>query len=143
MDEVTIKNILDLILKRLGNQKVLWMLDGSVNLVVQGVNIKPDDLDITTDEKGQNIFKKLFREFIKDESYNNQKDKYAVILEVENHDVEVSRYGGREPYSLDKIAWIRWKRLKLPVMPLKYAKDFYERIGRKEKATLIDNFINK
>lgn len=43
---------------------------------------------------------------------------------------------------LDKTKKIIWKDLQIPILPLGYAKKFYELINRKEKVDLISKYLS-
>jgi hypothetical protein len=43
----------------------------------------------------------------------------------------------------DKIKIINWQGLSIPIIPLKYAKIFYQLINRQEKVELIEKYLNR
>jgi predicted nucleotidyltransferase len=53
--------VLKIISKKLENQKIKWVLVGSTSLALQGVNIKPKDIDILTDDEGVFKFNEIFK----------------------------------------------------------------------------------
>jgi predicted nucleotidyltransferase len=55
-----LKEAIKLICARLRGKKIKWVLVGSVSLALQGVKIKPKDIDILTDKKGAFQIEKLF-----------------------------------------------------------------------------------
>lgn len=38
---------------------------------------------------------------------------------------------------------LKWKNMQVPILPLKYAKQFYELIGRKDKVEIISNHFSE
>jgi predicted nucleotidyltransferase len=58
-----IKEAIKFIVSRLENKKIKWVLIGSASLALQGVKIKPKDIDILTDKKGAFKIEKLFEEY--------------------------------------------------------------------------------
>jgi hypothetical protein len=57
-----IKEAIKLICARLRGKKIKWVLVGSTSLALQGVKIKPKDIDILTDKEGAFKIEKLFEE---------------------------------------------------------------------------------
>ena len=41
----------------------------------------------------------------------------------------------------NKTKVIDWQGLKIPILPLKYAKKFYQSIGRQKKVDLINKYL--
>ena len=56
-------NILKKIAKKLENENVNWILIGSMSLALQGISIKPNDIDILTDSDGLYKFSKIFKKY--------------------------------------------------------------------------------
>ena len=56
-------------------------------------------------------------------------------------EIEINSYGDRKSDMFDKTAKIFWRNLFVPILPLKYAKKFYEAKDYKEKVNLINKNI--
>lgn len=141
MDDKTLKKILELILNRIERKKIIWRLDGSSNLKVQGIDVTINDLDITTNEEGQKIFKEKLQEYVQEHHYSKKINGKTLICKINNVEVEINVYGDREKEHFNKIKKTIWQELTLPTMPLAQAKEFYEKIGRAEKVELIKKHL--
>ena len=137
MNKKEVYRLLNKILQKLEGVDVVWRLDGSVNLLIQGVDLKPNDLDIATDDKGLEVFYGLFEEFITDDKFGEVASGRVLKLDVEGKEIEINSYNNKDLSKLDKIKFLNWKDLKLPVLPLKETKKFYKQIEREEKVKMI------
>ena len=137
MTEKEVYRLLDKILQKLEGVDVVWRLDGSVNLLVQGMDLQPNDLDIATDDKGLEVFYGLFEEFITDDKFGEVASGRVLKLNVEGKEVEINSYDNANLNKLDKIKFLNYKDLELPVLPLKEAKKFYKQIKRERKVKMI------
>lgn len=142
MNEQNIKEILQIILNKLDDKKFSWRLEGSANLRIQGIDTNIRDLDITTNDKGIKIFKDTLEEYITKDFFNQKINGQSIICEINNFEVEINSYGDREKNMFDKTKIISWKNLQIPILPLEYAKEFYELINRKEKVKLISKYLS-
>ncbi len=137
MDEKKLYNLLKFIFNRLEGVDPNWRLDGSANLLVQGIDLKPNDLDIATDDKGLEVFYGLFEEFIISDKFGEVSSGIILELSVKGEEVEINSYNDSSLSKLDKIKISTWKDLPLPILPLKDAKEFYRQIEREEKVKII------
>jgi hypothetical protein len=55
--------VLKIIFKKLRGKKVNWVLIGSSSLALEGMKIKPKDIDILTTKKGAFEFNKVFKKW--------------------------------------------------------------------------------
>ena len=140
MDEQHIKEILQLILDRLQNQELVWRLEGSANLKIQGIDVWVRDLDITTNDHGIQTFRNALQDYKVKDSFNQNINGYSLVFNIHDFEVEVNSYGNKQLNMFDKIEIILWNNLHIPILPLKYAKRFYEFIDRKEKADLLSQY---
>jgi 8-oxo-dGTP diphosphatase len=141
MDEKDIKKILQIILRNLGDKQVNWRLEGSANLKIQGVEVSVRDLDITTNENGNEIFKNTLKEFVIKDFFSKKVMGRSLICNINGFEVEINCYGDRKLEMFDKTEKISWNGMKIPILPLEYAKKFYEAINRNEKAGIISNYL--
>lgn len=141
MNEKEIKNILQLICSRIKGKQLIWRLEGSANLLIQGVDVNVRDLDITTDCKGIKIFNDALKEFIKKDYYNEKLNGNSLVCKIFENEVEINSYGDEKLNMFDKIQIKSWQGMRLPILPLKHAKTFYQLINRKEKVDLISMYV--
>ena len=63
MDAMDIFDVMKTVLENIHGERLNWRMDGSANLLVQGIGIKPSDIDITTDEDSYGIFNKAVKKY--------------------------------------------------------------------------------
>ncbi len=96
MDKQEVYQLLKLILSRIEAKSFVWRLDGTVNLLVQAIEVIPGDLDISTNEKGMEVFANALSEYVKSKGYNENIGNYQLICEVNGLEVEINTYGDRK-----------------------------------------------
>jgi hypothetical protein len=138
-----IYEVLKIIFDVLKWKNVIWRLDGSVNLIVQGVNTQAKDVDIDTTLEGMDIFENAFKKYITKDFYSEKNKCRILIFDINWFEVEINSYGDRKRDMWDKIKIINWQGLDVPIIPLKYAKIFYQLINRQEKVDLINEYLDK
>ncbi len=136
MNEKETYNLLEFILKRLEGIEFKWRLDGSVNLLVQGIDLNPNDLDIATTDNGLEVFFAHFNEFVV-AGESGKFEGRILILDIDGKEIEINYYQDSDLQMMNKIELIEWRGLQLPILPLKEAKKFYEKIERKEKVKIL------
>ena len=137
MEEKEIYNLLKLIIHKLEGIDLKWRLDGSVNLLVQGIDLKPGDLDIATNDKGLEVFSSHFDQFIVEEKLGVKFQGRTLLLKINELEVEINSYEDSSLQKLDCVEHLSWRDLSLPVLPLKEAKKFYKKIEREKKVKMI------
>lgn len=140
MNEQNIKEVLRIITDRL-EENFTWRVEGSANLKIQGVKTPVKDFDITTNDEGINIFRNYLNEYIVKDFFSKKINGKSLICDINGFEVEINSYRNRKLDMFDKSKIIYWKNLKVPILPLNYAKAFYEQINRKEKVDLISKYI--
>jgi hypothetical protein len=141
MEENDIKEILQIILNNLKSKEFIWRLEGSANLKVQGVDVSIRDLDITTNEEGIKIFRIALEKYIIKDFFSEKINGSSLICNINHFEVEINSYGDRKFDMFNKTKKIIWNELQINILPLKYAKKFYELINRKEKVDLISKYL--
>lgn len=141
MEEKDIKEVLEIILERIKDKDFIWRLEGSANLKVQGIKTSIRDLDITTNYEGIKVLRNSLKEFIVKEGFNKKVNGFSVVCNIKGFEVEINSYGDRKKNMFEKNKIIRWKGLMIPILPLKYAKRFYEHINRYDKVKLIEAYL--
>ena len=142
MNEKNIKEILQIILDNLQGKKFIWRLEGGANLKIQGVEVTVQDLDITTNDEGIEIFRNALKKYIVKDFFSQKINGRSIVCDMNNFEIEINSYGDRELDMFDKTEKILWNDLKIPILPLEYAKKFYELINRKEKVDLISKYLS-
>ena len=74
------RSIIDILIsigKALEVKRLKWCIVGTTSLLLQGVDIKPGDIDILTDKEGAYRFNELFKEYEIRPVEWSQTDKYA------------------------------------------------------------------
>ena len=135
--------ILKLILNRIKDENFTWRVEGSLNLVLQGINVKVKDIDIATDKKGIKTFREKLNEFIVKDFYKKKINAQTILCKIEGCEVEILQRDNKNLDMFDKIKIINWKKLEIPILPLTSAKKFYSLIGKKEKVEIIKDYLKK
>jgi len=142
MNEQNIKDILQIILDSLQGKEFIWRLEGSANLKIQGVEVSVQDLDITTNDESIEIFRNALKKYIVKDFFSQKINGRSIVCDINNFEIEINSYGDRELDMFDKTEKILWNDLRIPILPLEYAKKFYELINRKEKVDLISKYLS-
>ena len=142
MNEKNIKEILEIILNGLQGKEFIWRLEGSANLKIQGVEVSVQDLDITTNNEGIEIFRNALKKYIVKDFFSQKINGHSIVCNINNFEIEINSYGDRKLDMFDKTEKIFWNDLKIPILPLEYAKKFYELINRKEKVEIISKYMS-
>ncbi len=141
MNQEDIKSILEIILNKLPRINFNWRLEGSANLLIQGIDVSVKDLDLTTDDEGINIFRSSLKNFQITDVYSEKIKGPSIIYNINGFEVEVNSYGDRKWDLFDKTKFIFWQGLEIPILPLEHAKKFYELIDRTDKVELISRYL--
>ncbi len=148
IDEKT-KKVLEYLVKKL--KDINWALVGSTNLAIQGVDIKPHDIDILTDRKGVYAIGKFLKKFEKASIMFRETKQFKSnfgIFEIDNVKIEVmenlqNRIKNKWVVTndLSKRRFIEFEGIELPVIPLEEEYKTYKKLGRIEKANKIKKLI--
>ncbi len=143
MEEQAIYDVLTYIIKKIENRSIIWRLEGSANLRIQGIPLPVKDLDITTDKDGIKTFEEILGSEIQKLYYNQRTQSSSLIASILGEAVEINNYNQKGLNMLDRMKPITWKGLEFPILPLPAAREFYHRIKRNEKVQIIDNYLRK
>ncbi len=143
MEDFELERLLKAILSSITTKHFPWRLEGSANLRVLGVPTTVNDLDIVTNGDGLRIFKKCLENYGGKEVYNERKKINTLQYNISGLPVEIHCYDEYELRMLDKVVVVNWHGLTLPVLPLEYALQFYQRIHRLDKVKLIQQFLKE
>lgn len=149
MNEKELVNLIKIIQIKLRDQKnIRWYIDGSASLLISGIPITVNDLDITTDDVGINHFKIIFEEFIKKyeivekDLFDNKKEKLEILLlNIDDYEVEIINYIDRSKEIFDHREIGHISDLNVFILPLNKMLDFYKTINRTKKIKIIQDFL--
>ena len=138
-----------------GNEELNWALTGSCNFYIQGLDVSVADIDIQTDKEGAYQIDKLLAQYsLREVTYSETENicSHFGIFIIDGVTVEVmgdmrkKLPDGTWEKQIDlksNIVYAYYKRLKLPVLSLEYEAEAYERLGRKQKARMLRNFLEQ
>ena len=130
--------------KELNENGIQFVVIGSANSALQGMNVKPKDIDIVTKFEEVDSALSCLSHFFIEEIHSPE--QYVLHLGV--FDVDVDLRGNKNPNSPHLKAFNARKPMQLQgvaifVTPLNVSAEFYESIGKNEKAKQIHEFLNK
>jgi predicted nucleotidyltransferase len=145
------KKVLEYLVKKL--KGINWALVGSTNLAIQGVDIKPHDIDILTDKEGIYAIEKILKRFEKEPVMFRETKQFKSnfgIFEIDDIKIEVmenlqNRIKNKwvRTNDLSKRKFIKFEGIELPVIPLEEEYRVYKKLGRIERANKIKKLINQ
>jgi hypothetical protein len=145
---------LKVIYNNLSDKDVVWALTGSTAFIIQGMKLPANDIDVQTDKDGAYIINEALKQFEEDPVVFSSTDtmrSYIGLFRLENISVEVmgdiqKKFGGAWEEIIDLnplIRYVDYENMTLPVLDLKYESAAYRKMGRFERADIIDKFINE
>lgn len=147
MEEEKIKQVLKKIAGMMNSLGVEWSLVGSVNLLLQGMNVRPRDLDITISYRDFGKIKEFFSDFdfkIRDLSNGEAQE---ILFSMDGFDIQICAdyehgiyYKKRCEEGSTKL--IDVGGITVPVFTLESESECYRLTGRQEKVNKIREFIN-
>ncbi len=151
-----INKILITISQKLATHKIKYAFVGSSSLALQGITIKPHDIDIATSNKGLKLIQDEFKEFIKIPikkrlSKINLKfgiKSYANFLTLEIQNVKIEVMSGLKiknhklNFKKKDIVYVMKGKLKLPCLSIKKIYDAYVLAENDSKIKLIEPYLN-
>jgi len=143
------EDTIKIIRKRLNQKNIRWILVGSTNLAIQGMNITPKDLDILVQYSDLEIIKSLFSDYNTSDIKKLKplvagQDAWEVKSIIKN--VEVQFFSERTGEYIrrlvaNKIVKLKLNALEIPCFSLEDEAETYAKTNRKNKADLIENFL--
>jgi hypothetical protein len=129
--------------EKLKDKKLDWALMGSTNLALQGIKIKPKDVDILTDKKGAFEINKLLKEYeVKPVRFSHFKlfgPEYFGEFKIGDIRVEVIGRMKKKRF-LNKI--VKIDGMSLPLVPLEEELKAYEALRREKDFSKIKKIKN-
>jgi len=141
MEDDNLYQILEKVTSGIKEKTMLWRLDGSANLRVQGLEVVVNDLNITTDRDGIRNLKQLFNQDIASYYYDEYMNAHVLKFRMYDFEIEVMHNENKKFEMFDQIKTIEWRGLHLPVLPPEHAKKYYEMVGRQNKVELIERYL--
>ena len=148
-------SILRYLVSQISPEEYPWVLTGSAALRLQGVDIPVNDLDLHTNKETVYILEKMLNEFMK-VSVHPWESPYMFSLhgQAEIEGITVELIGEIQHRSLEdewenpvdivsQRIWVTWQGHEIPVFPLEFEAQSYEKMGRNEKARLIREAIHE
>ncbi|MBT4824206.1 hypothetical protein HN695_04375 [Candidatus Woesearchaeota archaeon] len=143
MEKQEVISTLKVIIAQITETDIVWRLEGSANLSLQGIKTEVNDLDITTNKKGLEIFRELLNKYIIKDFFDTNINSHRLILNINNFEVDINCYNKLELNMFESIKIISIDNLNIPVLPIKESLKFYKIINRKNKISLIEEFLLK
>ena len=146
---------LKIIYAKLHETEIIWVIGGSLALRLVGLDVKPRDIDLFTDEKGAYEIEKLLAEYLVRNVSLSSKDNIRSHYGILNiHGIEVEIIGHIEFKDernvwevgrnlVDVISIFEFEGMKIPLMKIESQLRGYRNIARKEKVMLIEEWLEK
>lgn len=129
-----------------------WVVTGSTAFALRGIPLEPNDIDIQTDREGAYLMETHFKGFVVDRVAFSGNDKIqshfgrlvmdGVKVEIMG-DIQKSVDGTWEaPVDLQEHKQIiLFENVLIPMLDLPYEIEAYRKLGRHEKAGLLQSFL--
>lgn len=149
-----IKEALKIVCRKLKGKNIDWVLVGSTNLALQGVDVSPHDIDILTDEKGAFSINELLRDYeVRKVEYKESENLASYLGEFRIDDIKVEVMGDlrikRPDGTWYKELVIRGAKnakigeMEVPLYPLEKELEGYKILGRVEKVREIERTLRR
>jgi hypothetical protein len=140
---------------RLTEPTLNWALTGSFGLALQGVPLKPNDIDLQSDARGAYEIERRLAEFV------TRPVRFSATPRIRSHfgelyiegvrveiigDIEKRLPDGRwePPPDLEKVRhFVQVEELCVPVLSLAYEAQAYEKLGRSERALQLRAYLKR
>jgi len=133
-----IADVLKFITKKFQDYGIYWVIVGSVSLALQGLDLKPNDIDILTNKKDALKMNKLLEDYVMQPvkwSKNEEFDSYFGKFLINSVKVEIMgdlkiKMGGEWISLKNRLRspkFIKSEGISLPVSPIKEQLEYYER----------------
>jgi len=147
-------NVLRIIMNRLETRGINWVLGGSVNLALQGVDISPRDVDILTDKDGALQIGELLKDYESKRVELTKNEKFSSYFgkfRIEGIEVEViGDLQSRTPdgkwttqFRPKRKTTLKLEELKIPASPLEVELEAYKMLGRRDRVQKISEALRK
>lgn len=131
---------------------VEWVITGSTGMILQGMSLDPNDIDIQTNEAGANAIERTFSDnVVREVEFVENDDIRSHFGELEINGIKIELMGDlqkkingewEKPIDINKYKEIvEIDGNEFPVMSLKYEYYAYLRLGREKRAKKIRKWI--
>lgn len=146
---------LAVIVDRLRDRAIAWVVTGSLGMALQGVPAQVHDIDIQTDEDGAYEIERCLAAYVvKPVRYSESERIRSHFGALEVDGIKVEIMGGvqkrlndldwEEPVRVeDHRHWITVDRMRVPVLSLEYEYQAYLKLGRVERAEMLRSWLRK
>ena len=136
-------------------RQINWVITGSLGMALQGVPVDVHDIDIQTDKDGAYEIESRFPEYVITPvryKISERIRSHLGALEIDGIKVEImgdiqkrlEDLTWEEPVKVDHYkCWSEIDGMKIPVLSLEYEYQAYLKLGRKEKAEMLRNWLQK
>ena len=145
------KNVIKFIFEKIKDKNIRWAIIGSTNMVLQGIDVSPNDLDITTNPADLKIFEQEFKEYIiepiskKPPLKNRLSEFYEMNLRIKGIKVQIIGGYDNDIYFSkvkdSRILFVKLDDVSIPCLSLEAEAKAYSEINRKDKTKLIMDFL--
>jgi hypothetical protein len=147
--------VLKEIVNRLEDKPIIWVLTGSLGMALQGIPIQVHDIDIQTDKDGAYEIERCFAEYVVEPVRYSESERICShfgVLEIDDIKVEImgniqKRLGDwswEKPVKVEHYRrWVEVGGMRVPVLSLEYEYQAYRRLGRDEKAEILQSWLQK
>jgi predicted nucleotidyltransferase len=149
--------VLKIILRKLKNKKIKWVVVGSTSLALQGVKISPKDIDILTNKEGAFRMNEIFKDYrVKPVRFSQRKffSSYFGRFKIEGVRVDImgnlkARIGQKWVPLTKRLyshTFVKLGKEKIPVPFLEDQLEVYKKVKRKkniERVKKIEEFLKK
>lgn len=149
-----IKDALKIVCRKLKDKSIDWVLVGSTNLALQGVDVTPHDIDILTDEKGAFSISELLGDHeVRKVEYKESENLASYLGEFRIDGIKVEVMGDLKIKRPDGT-WYRELvirgakkakvgEMEVPLYPLEKELEGYKILGRVEKVREIEKALRR
>jgi hypothetical protein len=149
------REILKLLASKLNDSGINWAVVGSANHAMQGVDVKPNDIDIITNKEGIYKIDELLKEYEVEGIHFKEIDIYSCYYCVFDIDgIMVEAQGGKQNKIPNLDLWSEQSELsekilfpldgwKIPAISLRREYFAYKKLGREDRAALIQKALSK
>lgn len=151
MDTVSLKEALKIIKQKFEDNNINWAIIGSANLKLQGMDKKPNDLDLVINLKDLKRTKEIFLEYRTSKIHqlegNSKITAWKFDMKIKDFDVEILAEEEKGSYAesikKSRIINIKFEEIIVPCFTLEAEAEAYEATNRKEKGKIIREFMKK
>lgn len=147
--------VLRKIITTLQEKSIRWVVTGSLGMALQGIPLEIHDIDIQTDETGIFEIEEAFKEFSIVPVEYRESDRIRSFfgkLEIDQVQIDImgdvqTRFSDQDwlpPVEIETHRiWLPFETQHVPVLPLEYEYQAYQRMGRSERAAILRAWLDR